>query len=325
MPVSGAEGWERRHERVAVEVMSPRRFYPGASDGPARSAPARGRGRSVPAHAAAPAAGPNSEPESRRSDRRGVSKRRPRLASRTPTSSTFQSRSTTAGVRARASRGPRRRGCPDARRCPRAGEGDGGGTATRADGGEAHAFYAGTLARGQGRWSDPWWPTLSCARLAKVANEIAYWRRTRRRLLTCEAPPARPRAGQSWRRPPGVFDGGRMSRAHTTRPTPAKMVRAPGPVPASSPELSSTSASSGTGRRSLVWNVGTATSVRSRRCRGGARGCAQSESNTSGVEREVPTLRGDGPTAARGPTSAPSMALALESATEAGAVRGLRR
>jgi hypothetical protein len=35
-----------------------------------------------------------------------------------------------------------------------------------------------------------------------------------------------------------------MSRAHATRPTPARMVRAPGPVRASSPELSSTSASS---------------------------------------------------------------------------------
>ena len=79
---------------------------------------------------------------------------------------------------------------------------------------------------------------------AKALSEAAYWHRTRRRLLTCEAASARPRAGHLGRRPPGVFYGGRMSRAHTTRPTPARVLRAPGPVRASSPELSSTSASS---------------------------------------------------------------------------------
>src|SRR4051812_12391610 len=49
--------------------------------------------------------------------------------------------------------------------------------------------------------------------------------------------------GHLGRRPPGVLDGGRMSRAHSTpRRTPA-MLRAPGPVPPSPAELSSTSAS----------------------------------------------------------------------------------
>ena len=48
-----------------------------------------------------------------------------------------------------------------------------------------------------------------------------------------------------------------MSRAHARRPTPARMVRAPGPVPASSPELSSMSASSPPVRRlKQAWSGG---------------------------------------------------------------------
>jgi hypothetical protein len=48
-----------------------------------------------------------------------------------------------------------------------------------------------------------------------------------------------------------------MSRAHATRPSPATMARAPGPVPASSPELSSMSASSPPVRRlKQAWSRG---------------------------------------------------------------------
>jgi hypothetical protein len=56
--------------------------------------------------------------------------------------------------------------------------------------------------------------------------------------------------GPSWPPSPSASSPrGRMSRAHSVRPKPAKMLRAPGPVRASSPELSSTSASYSTGRR----------------------------------------------------------------------------
>jgi hypothetical protein len=56
--------------------------------------------------------------------------------------------------------------------------------------------------------------------------------------------------GPSWPPSPSASSPrGRMSRAPSTRPTPAAMLRAPGPVRASSPELSSMSASYWTERR----------------------------------------------------------------------------
>jgi hypothetical protein len=71
-------------------------------------------------------------------------------------------------------------------------------------------------------------PHSSVLASRKVANEVAYWRRTRRRLLTCEAASARPRAGHLGRRPPrrlrrggacpGRTRGGRHPRGWFVRP-----------------------------------------------------------------------------------------------------------
>jgi hypothetical protein len=102
----------------------------------------------------------------------------------------------------RASRSPRRRGCPTARRCPRAGRARKGASqrarmaARRTRSTPVRLLGDKVDARTLG---GPRSPVLASR---KVANEVAYWRRTRRRLLTCEAASARPRAGHLGRRPP---------------------------------------------------------------------------------------------------------------------------
>ena len=116
----------------------------------------------------------------------------------------------------RASRSPRRRGCPTARRCPRAGEGDGGApqrarmAARRTRSTPVRLLGDKVDARTLG---GPRSPVLASR---KVSNEVAYWRRTRRRLLTCEAASRASPRGAFWppspRRPrrgahvPGAHD-----------------------------------------------------------------------------------------------------------------------
>ncbi len=82
--------------------------------------------------------------------------------------------------------------------------------------------------------------------------------RTRRRHLTCAGGLRGRRLrraiyrGPSWPPAPGVFAGGRMSRAHGTRPLTMETSRAPGPVRASSPGPSRWPASSAAYRRPML-------------------------------------------------------------------------
>ena len=80
-------GWERRDERVDVDVPVPAPVLPRSVRPHARFAPARGGGRTVHVHAAAEAARPDQQRESRASERHGVAPRLSVFASESATAS----------------------------------------------------------------------------------------------------------------------------------------------------------------------------------------------------------------------------------------------
>jgi hypothetical protein len=150
-----------------IAVMPPRRFYPGASDRTHGLGRCAGEGDR---HTPTRPAGPPDPSHDRRAER-----------ANTAASRSVGPASTRGPRRHRRFRARRRRhdhelappeahdegGAPSPAAVRARGGGEEGSIATRADGGEAHAFYAGTLARGRRRCAHPRWPTLFCARFTK--------------------------------------------------------------------------------------------------------------------------------------------------------------